>query len=123
MLRDAGAKEVHLRIVSPEVLWPCFYGIDTDNRDQLIAANMDLEAMNEWIGSDSLAFLSIGGLREAVSDVNHPAFCEACFTGDYPVEIPEALAQKSFALQKGFEALYAPAAEAVDSQFPASSSK
>ena len=52
MLRDAGAAEVHLRIVSPEVLWPCFYGIDTDTRDQLIAANMDLDEMNAWIGSD-----------------------------------------------------------------------
>ena len=59
MLRDAGAAEVHLRIVSPEVLWPCFYGIDTDTRDQLIAANMDLGEMNAWIGSDSLAFISL----------------------------------------------------------------
>lgn len=85
MLRDAGAAEVHLRIVSPEVMWPCFYGIDTDTRDQLIAANMTLGEMNEWIGSDSLAFISIEGLREAVSGARHPQFCEACFTGDYPV--------------------------------------
>ena len=60
MLRDAGAAEVHLRIVSPEVLWPCFYGIDTDTREQLIAANMTLEEMNDWIGSDSLAFITSG---------------------------------------------------------------
>ena len=85
MLRDAGAAEVHLRITSPEVLWPCFYGIDTATREQLIAANMDLAQMNEWIGSDSLAFLSLDGLREAVSSACHPSFCEACFTGEYPV--------------------------------------
>ncbi len=85
MLRDAGAKEVHLRITSPEVMWPCYYGIDTDTRDQLIAANMTLDEMNEWIGSDSLAFLSLEGLREAVGGVRHLGFCEACFTGDYPV--------------------------------------
>uniref|UniRef100_A0A7C9NT43 Amidophosphoribosyltransferase n=1 Tax=Muribaculaceae bacterium Z82 TaxID=2304548 RepID=A0A7C9NT43_9BACT len=88
MLREAGAAEVHLRIVSPEVLWPCFYGIDTDTRDQLIAANMDLEQMTRWIGADSLAFISIEGLRESVSGVRHPGFCEACFTGDYPVPVP-----------------------------------
>lgn len=95
MLRDAGAAEVHLRIVSPEVLWPCFYGIDTDTRDQLIAATMTLEQMNEWIGSDSLAFVSLDGLRASVPDVSHPGFCEACFSGDYPVNIPEAMAKKS----------------------------
>lgn len=88
MLREAGAAEVHLRIVSPEVLWPCFYGIDTDTRDQLIAANMTLPQMNEWIGSDSLAFISLEGLRASLPDVCHPGFCEACFTGDYVVPVP-----------------------------------
>lgn len=95
MLRAAGAKEVHMRIVSPEVMWPCFYGIDTDTQDQLIAANMTLEEMNDFIGTDSLAFISLDGLRSAVK-TNHPGFCEACFTGDYPVEIPEPLQRKGF---------------------------
>lgn len=89
MLRDAGATEVHLRITSPEVMWPCYYGIDTDTRDQLIAANMSLEEMNEWIGSDSLAFLSIEGLHDAVRNACHDGFCDACFTGNYPVGVPE----------------------------------
>lgn len=89
MLREAGATEVHLRITSPEVMWPCFYGIDTDTRDQLIAANMSVGEMNEWIGSDSLAFLSIEGLHEAVRNANHHGFCDACFTGNYPVLSPE----------------------------------
>lgn len=89
MLREAGASEVHLRITSPEVMWPCYYGIDTDTRDQLIAANMSLEEMNEWIGSDSLAFLSLAGLHNAVRNACHDGFCDACFTGDYPVGVPE----------------------------------
>src|SRR5699024_2358717 len=110
MLRDAGAAEVHLRIVSPEVLWPCFYGIDTDTRDQLIAANMGLDEMNAWIGSDSLAFISLEGLRAAVSDARHQGFCDACFTGDYPVDIPEALAARSFRTKKEFEDVYAQSA-------------
>ena len=89
MLRDAGAAEVHLRIVSPEVLWPCFYGIDTDTRDQLIAANMTLDEMNEWIGSDTLAFISVAGLHRAVAGAQHDGFCDACFTGDYPAGVPQ----------------------------------
>lgn len=106
MLRDAGATEVHLRITSPEVMWPCFYGIDTDTRDQLIAANMSLEEMNEWIGSDSLAFLSLDGLREAVRHANTRGFCEACFTGDYPVPIPEEISQMSFFTKRDFDEVY-----------------
>mgnify|MGYP000934742653 CR=1 FL=1 len=107
MLRDAGAAEVHLRIVSPEVLWPCFYGIDTDTREQLIAANMTLEEMNDWIGSDSLAFISLDGLRASLADAGHDGFCTACFTGDYPVPIPDDVAKKSFLTRKDFEAVYA----------------
>ena len=114
MLRDAGAVEVHLRIVSPEVKWPCFYGIDTDTRDQLIAANMSLDEMNAWIGSDSLAFISLEGLRAAVPDARHQGFCDACFTGDYPVAIPEALAAKSFSTKKDFEDVYAEGAKGAD---------
>lgn len=95
MLRGAGATEVHLRIVSPEVRWPCFYGIDTDTQDQLIAANMTNEQMCEFIGCDSLAFISVEGLREAVQS-DHPGFCDACFTGDYPVSIPDSIKAKSF---------------------------
>ena len=106
MLRDAGAAEVHLRIVSPEVMWPCFYGIDTDTRDQLIAANMDLGEMNAWIGSDSLAFISLEGLRAAVPDARRQGFCDACFTGDYPVAIPDAVAKRSFLTKKDFDETY-----------------
>ena len=95
MLREAGAREVHMRIVSPEVRWPCFYGIDTDTQDQLIAANMTNEEMCEFIGADSLAFISVEGLHASVT-CEHPGFCDACFTGNYPVAIPDTMKAKSF---------------------------
>ena len=95
MLREAGATEVHMRIVSPEVRWPCFYGIDTDTQDQLIAANMTNDEMCEFIGADSLAFISIDGLHASVQ-CEHAGFCDACFTGKYPVAIPDTMKAKSF---------------------------
>ena len=95
MLKSAGAREVHLRIVSPEVRWPCFYGIDTDTQDQLIAANMTNEEMCDFIGCDSLSFISVQGLHNAVCS-EHEGFCDACFTGNYPVEIPDSIKAKSF---------------------------
>ena len=101
MLREAGATEVHLRIVSPEVLWPCFYGIDTDTRDQLRAANMTNEEMRAFIGADSLAFISLQGLRDSIQ-ANHDGFCEACFSGEYPVAIPESTSRKSFLTKADF---------------------
>lgn len=101
MLREAGATEVHLRITSPEVMWPCFYGIDTDTKDQLIASNMTVPEMNEWIGSDSLAFLSLEGLHDAVRNANHDGFCDACFTGDYPVGIPEIQSEMQLSFFEG----------------------
>ena len=93
MLRQAGAKEIHIRINSPEVVWPCFYGIDTDVQSQLISANKSVEEIREFIGADSLAFLSVEGLRKCV-----PAggYCEACFTGRYPVAIPESFGREKF---------------------------
>ena len=101
MLREAGATEVHLRIVSPEVMWPCFYGIDTDTRDQLIAANMSNAEMCEFIGADSLAFISLQGLRDSIH-ADHDGFCEACFSGEYPVAIPESVSKKSFLTKADF---------------------
>ena len=94
LLRDAGAVEVHLRIVSPEVLWPCFYGIDTDTCDQLISANKSVAEVANYVGCDSLAFISLEGLHNAIRS-EHGGFCDACFSGNYPVEIPELLRRKS----------------------------
>ena len=95
MLRAAGAAEVHLRIVSPEVLWPCFFGIDTDTQDQLMSANMTNDEACRYIGCDSLAFISLQGLHDAVRS-EHDGFCDACFSGDYPVAIPKSLQRKAF---------------------------
>lgn len=106
MLRDAGATEVHMRIVSPKVMWPCFYGIDTDTRDQLIAANMTNDEMCEWMGADSLAFISLQGLRDSLPDVRTPGYCEACFSGEYPVDIPAYTARNSFMTKADFAAAY-----------------
>ena len=85
MLRDAGAREVHVRIMCPEVRWPCFYGIDTDTQDQLISARHSPEEIRSFIGADSLAFLSLEGLLDCVPP---GGYCTACYTGHYPVRIP-----------------------------------
>ena len=98
-LRDAGATEVHMRISSPPVTHPCFYGIDTDNQDQLIAATKSVKEIEERIGVDTLAYLSWEGMLEATQqDTNN--FCSACFTGDYPVSIPEDVKRSKLILEK-----------------------
>src|SRR5665213_258864 len=89
MLRDAGAKEVHLRISSPPFMWPCYYGIDTPTRDDLLAANNTIPEMNEFIGSDSLEFITLENLRAAVQLDGE--CCDACLTGTYPAPIPVTL--------------------------------
>ena len=91
MMRSAGAREVHMRIASPPTTHPCFYGVDTPDRDKLIAAQMDTDAIAKQIGADSLAFISVDGLYRALGydkgrDNTQPQFCDACFSGEYPVE-------------------------------------
>ncbi|MDP6786122.1 MAG: amidophosphoribosyltransferase [Rhodospirillales bacterium] len=93
MVRGAGAKEVHLRISSPPTAHSCFYGIDTPESKELLATDYDVEAMARHIGVDSLAFISIDGLYRAVGgtprDSEVPQFCDACFTGQYPVPLTD----------------------------------
>ena len=89
MLRDAGAREVHLRISSPPFMWPCYYGIDTPTRDDLLAANHTVAEMNEFIGSDSLEFISLANLRSAIQLDGE--CCDACLTGAYPAPTPVVL--------------------------------
>ncbi|HVL79672.1 MAG TPA: amidophosphoribosyltransferase [Sphingomicrobium sp.] len=87
MMRDAGAREVHLRIASPPTRHSCFYGVDTPERAKLLAAQMSVEQMRDYIKADSLAFISIEGLYRALGDERDeasPQRCDACFTGDYP---------------------------------------
>jgi len=85
MVRNAGAREVHLRISCPPTISPCFYGVDTPNKSELIAANSGIEEIRRFIEADSLAYLSMPGLRRAVSD-EMGEYCYACYTGDYPTD-------------------------------------
>ncbi|GGD54978.1 amidophosphoribosyltransferase [Croceicoccus mobilis] len=93
MMRNAGATEVHMRIASPPTMHSCFYGVDTPERNKLLAARMDMDAMREFIQADSLAFVSIDGLYRAVGENERkskcPQYCDACFTGDYPTRLTD----------------------------------
>lgn len=107
MLLDAGAKEVHFRIASPPTAWPCFYGVDTPQRDKLLAANMSEEEMREHLAVDSLKFISLDGLYRAVGEAKGrdsacPQYCDACFSGEYPVE-PADMIEKGFQLKPAAE--------------------
>jgi len=96
MIREAGAAEVHFRVASPPTVSPCFYGIDTPSRSELIASSHSLDEIRDYITADSLAYISVDGLREAVGaevtdkESNACNFCEACFTRDYPIELTDA---------------------------------
>jgi amidophosphoribosyltransferase len=98
-LRDAGATEVHMRISSPPVTHPCFYGIDTDSQDHLIAATKSVAEIAEQIGVDSLCYLSWEGMLEATHE-STTSFCSACFTGEYPIEIPTSLKRSKLMLEE-----------------------
>lgn len=97
MMRDAGARQVHFRIACPPITHPDYYGIDTPERDKLLAAQMDLEGMRAYMGADSLAFLSVDGIYRAMGlpkrDPIRPQFTDHCFTGDYPTRLTDVLAE------------------------------
>ncbi len=103
MLLDAGAAEVHFRIASPPTAWPCFYGVDTPQREKLLAATMTEDEMRDHLGVDSLKFISLDGLYRAVGeaggrDPKAPKYCDACFSGEYPVA-PTDMIEKGFQLK------------------------
>jgi len=103
MILEAGASEVHFRIASPPTAWPCFYGVDTPERSKLLAATMSEDEMRDWIGVTSLRFISLDGLYRAVGeaggrDPKAPRYCDACFSGAYPVA-PADMMAKGFALK------------------------
>ena len=95
MVRNAGATEVHMRVSSPPTTHSCFYGVDTPKREQLLAANQDVESIRTLIGADSLAYLSLDGLYRAMGekarDLDAPQYCDACFSGDYPIALTDHL--------------------------------
>ena len=103
MILDAGAAEVHFRIASPPTAWPCFYGVDTPNREKLLAATMSEDEMCAHLGVDSLRFISLDGLYRAVGEAKGrdpaaPQYCDACFSGEYPVE-PADMIEKGFEMK------------------------
>src|SRR5215218_2978575 len=87
-LREAGAAEVHVRITCPPIRWPCFYGIDMSGRDELVASDLAVEEIRQYVGADTLGYLSLDGMVAATGD-DKGRFCRACFDGEYPVAIPE----------------------------------
>jgi amidophosphoribosyltransferase len=97
MVRSAGAKEVHMRIAAPPTTHSCFYGVDTPEREELLASRYDVAGMAKLIGVDSLAFISMDGLYRAMGekgrDASSPQFCDACFTGDYPTRLTDRSAR------------------------------
>ncbi|MCW1934007.1 amidophosphoribosyltransferase [Pararhodobacter zhoushanensis] len=98
MILEAGAAEVHFRIASPPTMWPCFYGVDTPERSKLLAARMSEEEMRAFIGVESLKFISLDGLYRAAGEAegrskSTPQFCDACFSGEYPVEPSDMIAR------------------------------
>ena len=87
MVRQAGAREVHLRISCPPTVSPCFYGVDTPTKGELIASNHSVDEIRKFVEADSLAYLSIDSLRRAVNDDTKHEYCYACYTGDYPTDL------------------------------------
>ena len=107
MILDAGAAEVHFRIASPPTAWPCFYGVDTPERSQLLAATMTADEMCEHLGVDSLKFISLDGLYRAVGEAKgrnakSPAYCDACFSGEYPIA-PSDMIEQGFQAKEAAE--------------------
>jgi len=98
MLREAGAREIHVRISSPPVKWPCYYGIDFATKAELIANGLEVEEIRRSIGADSLAYVSLDGLISA-TQVPSERLCSACFTGEYPMSIPEDMSEGKLRLE------------------------
>jgi amidophosphoribosyltransferase len=98
MLREAGAREIHVRISSPPVKWPCFYGIDFATRAELVASGLEVEEIRRSIGADSLGYVSLEGLIES-THVDENKLCGACFTGTYPIRIPADMSEGKMRLE------------------------
>ncbi|HTE19958.1 MAG TPA: amidophosphoribosyltransferase [Armatimonadota bacterium] len=113
MIREAGATQVHVRISSPPVKWPCFYGIDMADRKDLIAAKRSVEEIRKHVGADSLGYLSVKGVMRAIG-MRAEKFCHACFTGDYPIDVPKETRMSKFGLEGAHESNSGPSPEAKE---------
>jgi amidophosphoribosyltransferase len=118
MLREAGATEVHVRISSPPVKWPCFYGIDFASRAELIANGLSVEEICASIGADSLGYISLDGLVEATT-IDEGKLCRACFDGVYPIDLPAPELIGKHLLEGISRAVSAPDVEGVSTASPA----
>ncbi len=96
LLREAGAKEIHMRVSAPPFLNPCYYGTDIDSRDNLIACKHSIEEIAQLIGVDSLGYLSVDSVKKIAKGVNGTGYCTACFNGDYPTELPASPQKNRF---------------------------
>jgi amidophosphoribosyltransferase len=104
MMRNAGAREVHMRIASPPTTHPCFYGVDTPDQDKLIAAKMNAASIAREIGADSVAFISMDGLYRSLGiasgrNAEAPEFCDACFSGEYPIKPQTSSTRRSAVIE------------------------
>ena len=99
ILKEAGAREVHMRVSSPQIKYPCFYGIDTADRNELIASRLDVAEVRDFLGADSLHHLSMDNLVKSCC-ASKDRFCTACFEGQYPIEVPEDLKLSKYRLEK-----------------------
>jgi amidophosphoribosyltransferase len=99
MLRESGAREVHLRITSPPIRWPCFYGIDMATKAELVASDLTIDEIRSYVGADSLAYLSLPSLVRATGSSSEK-FCRACFDGIYPIPVPEDETEPKFVLEE-----------------------
>jgi amidophosphoribosyltransferase len=100
MVRNAGAKEVHMRISCPPTISPCFYGVDTPRKKELIAENNSIEQIRQYIGADSLSYLSLSGLKKACHDGEKTTYCTACYTGVYPTNLVDVEEIQPVAVEK-----------------------
>jgi len=99
MVREAGATEVHMRISCPPTISPCYYGVDTPTREELIASANSPEEIRKYLGADSLGYLSMQGLRQAVNDTEGD-FCTSCYTGVYPTDLVQLEVRKGASVNK-----------------------
>jgi amidophosphoribosyltransferase len=116
MLREAGAAEVHLRVTSPPIKWSCFYGIDTGTRAELLAANLAVDEIRDYLNVDSLAYITLDRLVASTGAVG-AGFCDACFTGNYPVQVPVSLRKGVLEMPPGGPVKQASAADTLPGLF------
>jgi amidophosphoribosyltransferase len=104
MVREAGAREVHMRISCPPTISPCYYGVDTPTREELIASSNTPEEIRKYIGADSLGYVSLAGLKQAVDDTKN-SYCTSCYTGVYPTDLVQLEVRNGIASSKKGEAM------------------